>query len=58
MGGMDYSFCRRCLTSISADEFWRRMVTGLNCPYPPRLTEHAVQELKKYSISMADGEYE
>jgi hypothetical protein len=35
MGGEDYSFCKRCLTGMTADEFWRRIFDKVGYEYPP-----------------------
>jgi len=37
MGGYDYSFCQRCIASMTADEFWRRLFAMNDYTYPPKL---------------------
>jgi hypothetical protein len=34
MGGDDYSFCQRCLESMVAQDFWKRMFQNLGIEYP------------------------
>lgn len=37
MGGSDYSFCEKCLTSMSADDFWQKIFELNGYDYPPIL---------------------
>ncbi len=46
MYGDHYSFCRKCLTSLSADAFWDKFFKLMEDPYPPHLTARAIEELK------------
>jgi hypothetical protein len=34
MGGDDYSFCQRCLESMIAQDFWKRIFHNLGVEYP------------------------
>ncbi|MCK5127959.1 MAG: HNH endonuclease [candidate division Zixibacteria bacterium] len=45
MSGDDYSFCENCIKSLSADEFWRRIIEKLGFAYPPTLTKEIIEEL-------------
>ena len=37
MGGDDYAFCRKCLRSMTADQFWRKIFKERDYCYPPNL---------------------
>ncbi len=37
MGGDDYSFCQRCLESMTAQEFWKKIFKSLGAEYPPAI---------------------
>jgi hypothetical protein len=39
MAGDDYSFCRKCLESMTAFEFWARMFMHLGYKWPPKLKD-------------------
>ncbi len=45
MSGEDYSFCENCIKSLSADEFWRKVIEKFGFAYPPTLTKEAIEEL-------------
>ena len=36
MSGDDYSFCRKCLKSMTADKFWSRFIKSHGYVYPPK----------------------
>jgi hypothetical protein len=37
MAGNHYDFCKDCLQSTTADEFWEKMFVNNNYSYPPVL---------------------
>jgi len=36
-GGEDYSFCKKCLQGMTAEEFFKRMCKELRYTWPPKL---------------------
>jgi len=47
MWGDNYSFCRKCLTDMSAEAFWRTFFKKLKYIYPPRLTDWAIKDMRE-----------
>ena len=37
MSGYDYSFCKKCLKGMTAEEFWERMFKENGYNWPPKL---------------------
>jgi len=39
MYGFNYSFCYKCLKSMTADQFWRKIFKENDIHYPPKLKD-------------------
>jgi Pyruvate/2-oxoacid:ferredoxin oxidoreductase delta subunit len=37
MAGYDYSFCKKCLSGMTAEEFWHQLFLMHDYEYPPKL---------------------
>jgi hypothetical protein len=37
MCGWNFSFCKHCLTSMTADKFWQTVFEKMGYAYPPKL---------------------
>lgn len=37
MAGYDYNFCKKCLSGMTAEEFWHRLFLMHDYEYPPKL---------------------
>jgi len=38
--GNDYTFCKKCLTGMTADKFWKKFFKSLGYQYPPKLIKY------------------
>ncbi|MFH1219037.1 MAG: hypothetical protein V1694_01110 [Candidatus Eisenbacteria bacterium] len=38
LSGNDYAFCRKCLKSMTAEQFWRKLFESLGNTWPPKLS--------------------
>lgn len=36
-GGYDYSFCKKCLDSMTAEQFWKKLTHMIGIAYPLKL---------------------
>jgi len=39
MAGNDYSFCKKCLKKMTAEEFWKEFTETQGYSWPPKLIE-------------------
>lgn len=37
MAGNNYAFCKNCLKSMTAEEFWKKLFKELEYAWPPKL---------------------
>jgi hypothetical protein len=45
MGGCDYSFCRKCLKTMTAEEFWKVFFTREGYAWPIKLRSGVADEV-------------
>jgi len=56
MAGDEYSFCEKCLSGMTADEFWEEFFISLGYAYPPKLAKWAQKTWDK-GITLEEGRY-